>query len=528
MTYDLENNRLVENWPEPKPGMFTKQGDHPEGNTFPDRVIDTASYNRAVAAYNNRPFVKCSDETPKLWAGRNGEEIPEKEYETAWTCSCIMYNINDEGEGLTCDECKKPFRLIAYPLTKEAGDVHELKTWPEYFQAVKAGTKTFEIRKNDCDYKVSDILLLREWKPMGYSKVSPDFMTGEYTGDALKVKITYILPYEPHFGIPGHLSIMSFAPFPSSPGEGLKDVRGEDEISEGGKELIARLLLKYIGAPDKVKEFCHVMVMRGFRLVSVNKSGAPEDFYILSPQPAQPAGQGDSGIGVAAIAKERRRQIEIEKWDYSHDEHYKNGELIGAAACYAVNALNKLGIKSRVQIYLPAETNIEAGNTGDRGDRQLRKAGWYDAWPWDSSYDKREKHDVSRSLEISGALVAAAIDVLQPQAAARYHYPKASTPVDHYGEGLTELAKEIERQKEVITEQDQQLIKYRQTIDDLQSQLSLLQSREGKFTTGFAEWVHKKGWCCLEDQWYLAPDYDNKYSHADLFTQFLNETGKAK
>ncbi len=43
--------------------------------------------------------------------------------------------------------------------------VHQLKTWPKYFQAVKSGMKNFEIRKNDRDFKVGDFLELSEYDP---------------------------------------------------------------------------------------------------------------------------------------------------------------------------------------------------------------------------------------------------------------------------------------------------------------------------------------------------------------------------
>lgn len=59
--------------------------------------------------------------------------------------------------------------------------VHELKTLPEFFQAVKEGIKPFEVRKNDRKFEVGDSLYLREW-------------TGEeYTGRKLIRIITYIL-----------------------------------------------------------------------------------------------------------------------------------------------------------------------------------------------------------------------------------------------------------------------------------------------------------------------------------------------
>jgi hypothetical protein len=42
---------------------------------------------------------------------------------------------------------------------------HELKCWPEYFDAVESNLKPFEIRKNDRGFRQHDLLRLREWLP---------------------------------------------------------------------------------------------------------------------------------------------------------------------------------------------------------------------------------------------------------------------------------------------------------------------------------------------------------------------------
>lgn len=60
--------------------------------------------------------------------------------------------------------------------------IHALKTWPEYFEAVYDGRKTFEIRRNDRDFKVGDTLILREWDP----KIEG------YTGRRLERVVTYV------------------------------------------------------------------------------------------------------------------------------------------------------------------------------------------------------------------------------------------------------------------------------------------------------------------------------------------------
>jgi len=43
--------------------------------------------------------------------------------------------------------------------------VHELKIYAKYWDDIYSGRKTFEIRKNDRDYKEDDILVFRKYDP---------------------------------------------------------------------------------------------------------------------------------------------------------------------------------------------------------------------------------------------------------------------------------------------------------------------------------------------------------------------------
>jgi len=59
---------------------------------------------------------------------------------------------------------------------------HTLKTETEYYQAIEKGLKTFELRKNDRDFKVGDMLTLKE------------VVNGVYTGREIFGKeVKYIL-----------------------------------------------------------------------------------------------------------------------------------------------------------------------------------------------------------------------------------------------------------------------------------------------------------------------------------------------
>lgn len=77
--------------------------------------------------------------------------------------------------------------------------VHPLKTWPEFFEVV-GRSKTFEVRKNDRDFKVGDILWLQEWSEKE-----------GYTGRDRKFTITYLLEGG-QFGIEKGYCVMSLGP----------------------------------------------------------------------------------------------------------------------------------------------------------------------------------------------------------------------------------------------------------------------------------------------------------------------------
>lgn len=59
--------------------------------------------------------------------------------------------------------------------------VHQLKILPKWFEDVQTNKKNFEIRKNDRNFKVRDILVLKEYG------------NGTYTGRKVKRKVNYIL-----------------------------------------------------------------------------------------------------------------------------------------------------------------------------------------------------------------------------------------------------------------------------------------------------------------------------------------------
>ena len=68
---------------------------------------------------------------------------------------------------------------------------HELKIWPQYFERVADGSKTFELRRNDRGFQPGDTVVLKEYDPDHLYVNEP---CGPYTGRKLTFRVGYVLP----------------------------------------------------------------------------------------------------------------------------------------------------------------------------------------------------------------------------------------------------------------------------------------------------------------------------------------------
>lgn len=100
--------------------------------------------------------------------------------------------------------------------------------------------------------------------------------------------------------------------------------------------------------------------------------------------------------GVERIAKERKRQVDEERWTAQHDDLLVWGELAKAAACYAVDATDAEVVDLSIGGVIDENHLVQDGAHG---------------FPWDDNWWKPSA-DPIRNLEKAGALIAAEIDRL--------------------------------------------------------------------------------------------------------------------
>ncbi len=107
--------------------------------------------------------------------------------------------------------------------------IHELKSWPAPFSAVWDGYKRHEVRVNDRNFQVHDVLVLREWDPA----------TELYSGRRIYALVLYITDAGT-FGLPGNLCVLSLQVTtlfePGTP-DGRHELHDEAALVEVAEEL---------------------------------------------------------------------------------------------------------------------------------------------------------------------------------------------------------------------------------------------------------------------------------------------------
>jgi hypothetical protein len=72
----------------------------------------------------------------------------------------MLFQMDDaDRAGLDYSLAGREERVMA----RRKRQVHELKVWDTYYDDLISGTKPFEIRRNDRDFQIGDLLFFREW-----------------------------------------------------------------------------------------------------------------------------------------------------------------------------------------------------------------------------------------------------------------------------------------------------------------------------------------------------------------------------
>ena len=137
----------------------------------------------------------------------------------------------------------------------------------------------------------------------------------------------------------------------------------------------------------------------------------------VADKPDEAGAQGGVTAAASDVLAERSRQIEAEGWTPEHDDQHSNGEMAGAASCYALNGTTYKAPSHYPQrkVYAAvAEARRDAEKDMDSTREAIKMAlGEPKApknWPWDAGWWKPS--DRRRNLVKAGALILAEIERL--------------------------------------------------------------------------------------------------------------------
>lgn len=162
---------------------------------------------------------------------------------------------------------------------------HDLKIWPEHFEAVVSGRKTFEVRADDREYAEGDTLLLREW--------NPDLQV--HTGRTTERRVSHLLR-DSAFVRDGFVILSLAAP--------LAAERGDDDFAQADE--YARMLLDdgWAITPDRPT----IVLARAY--LSLRARPLPDDVRAVVAELVQARdGAAQFGDGWATISIEAVRTL---------------------------------------------------------------------------------------------------------------------------------------------------------------------------------------------------------------------------
>lgn len=182
----IEDDQLDIEQPEWSPDEIAEEMSQPSQKDHNIQAIDFA-YGNLAATTNHKPEREAFR---ALWVRRG---LLAAEFD-AWADKRAWYE-----QPPLVEAAVSPAPLTDPPSVPLSDRVHDLKCWPVPFAAILDGSKTFEWRKNDRDYRVGDMLHLREWTSDGE----------RYTGRTVDARVTYML--DGGFNIPDGYCIMGIA-----------------------------------------------------------------------------------------------------------------------------------------------------------------------------------------------------------------------------------------------------------------------------------------------------------------------------